>query len=487
MSCLFKDEPAAPPDPAAGRKRAMLLSAPVALMGLVALALLLHDGLAGGLSRPMAGKLVAVIVVCAGMIAFIFGLNARKGAAQAPAGKPADAGKPWCQRKDWAAGRITSSFRGTAAFLWIFAIFWNAISALVAFTIVPQELHRGNHGVLVVLIFPLVGIAMLIYAFNTTLAWRRYGQSIFEMAAVPGAPGGTLEGMIQLNTRLRPEHGLHLRLTCVRRTTTGTGKDRQANEKILWQDEKWFRPDLPEPEGHTGIPVYFQLPDNQPESTPGKGDGIHWKLEASARVPGPNFQATFEVPVFKLPETPAPTDDPTASYQMSLDEVRRLIHSRIRVNDVPEGGREFVFPAARNPGFASGATVFWAIWTGVVGFMVWKQAPLIFPLVFGAIDLLMTVFAVDLWFRRSRVVVTPEQWTIETSWLGLKKRRTLEPSGVTNIAAEVGATAGHSAYYDLKIRTRDRRDCTAAKYLGSKPEADWLVREMAGALGRPPA
>ncbi len=473
----------------AARRRALLLSVPFALMGLFALVLLLHDGLGGGLSKQKAIQLLSVVIVGIGFPLLIFGITAKKNALNAARFKspnPESPEKPWLNREDWAAGRVTSSSRGTAVFLWIFAAFWNVISAVIAFAVVPLELHRGNHAVLMVLIFPVIGMAMLTYAFNSTRAWRRYGQSIFEMAAIPGALGGTLEGMIQLNTRLRPEHGLHLRLTCVRRTTTGAGKDRHTSEKILWQDEKWLRPDLPEPEGHTGIPVFFLLPAEQPESTAGRGDGIHWKLEASARVPGPNFQAMFEVPVFKLPETPAPSADQTVSYQMSLDDVRQLIHSRIQVNDLPGGGREFVFPAARNPGFASGATVFWLIWTGAVVFMVWKQAPPLIPLVFGAIDLLMTAFAFDLWFRRSRVVVTPEQLKIETSWLGLKKQHTLEISGVATITNEVGATAGHSAYYDLKIWTRDRRDFTAAKNLGSKPEADWLVREMSTALKRPP-
>jgi hypothetical protein len=177
---------------------------------------------------------------------------------------------------------------------------------------------------------------------------------------------------------LQPQHGLHLRLSCVRRTTTGaSGNNRSTTEKILWQDEKWLRADLPQTDlNATGIPVYFKLPDNLPESTTRAGDGIHWKLEASAKLRGPNFDAAFEVPVFKLPEPPEISDDPTAQYQMSLDEVRKQIHSKIQVNDLPDGGKEFIFPAARNPGFASGATVFWLIWTGViVAFDFWNHAP----------------------------------------------------------------------------------------------------------------
>jgi hypothetical protein len=208
-------------------------------------------------------------------------------------------------------------------------------------------------------------------------------------------------------------------------------------------------------------------------------------LEASAKLRGPDFHAAFEVPVFKLPETAPVSDDPTAPFQMSLDEVRQQIHSLIQVNDLPGGGKEFIFPAGRNPGFASGATAFWLVWIGVIAFMFWKHAPPIFPLVFGAISLLMAAFSFDLWFRCSRVVVTPEQVKIETSWLGIKNERAFTASDVADFSTDVGATAGHVAYYDLKVRTRDRKESALAKNLNNKPEADWLVQKMTATLRKP--
>ncbi len=485
---IFKDESSSTPDPKAARTRAMLLSLPFALVGILALIFLLHDEVASGfrMDRQKAMGLLSAAVVCGGLIALIFGITAKKQALRAEDLKPQDEEKPWLKREDWAKGRIASSSRKAVLVLWIFVVFWCAASALISLAVVPPELHRGDRAALIALIFPVIGIAMLIYAIKTTMAWRRFGQAIFEMAALPGALGGTLEGEIQVNARLRSEHGLHLRLSCVRRTTTGSGKSRSTSEKILWQDDKWLRPDLPQTGSNaTGIPVYFRLPDDPPESTPGTGDGIHWQLEALAKVRGPNFQARFEVPVFKLSETPVPSDDPTTQYQMTLDEIRQQIHSRIQVNDSPGNGREFIFPAARNPGFASGTTAFLLIWTGAIVFLIWKHAPPIFALVFGAIDLLMGLFTFDLWFRRSRVVVTPAQMQIETSWLGFKKLRTLEASAVAGITADVGATAGHSAYYDLKVRTRDGRDITVANGLGVKPEAEWLVQQMIAGLKRP--
>ena len=84
-----------------------------------------------------------------------------------------------------------------------------------------------------------------------------------------------------------------------------------------------------------------------------------------------------------MPDTPVPAEDPTARYQMSLDEIRQQIHSHVQVNDLAGGGKEFIFPAGRNPGFAAGATAFLVIWSAVIVFLVWKHAPFLFPLVFG--------------------------------------------------------------------------------------------------------
>jgi hypothetical protein len=485
---IFKDESSSPSDPKAARNRAILLSLPFAVMGIVAIVSFLHDEIGSGFkmeSKMARGSLFAA-VVCGGLIALIFGISAKKHALKTSAEKTNDE-KPWLKRADWSDGRVksTSSSQGAVFFIWVFAIFWNVISLIVVAAIVPPQLRQGNHAALFALIFPVIGVAMLVFAVKTTLAWRRYGQSVFELAAIPGALGGALAGTIQVKAKLRPEHGLHLRLSCVRRVTTAKGKSRGTAEKIIWQDEKWLRADLPQTGANaTGIPVFFRLPDNQPESTTSKGDGIHWKLEASAKVRGPNFHATFEAPVFRLAETPEISDDPTAPFQMSLDEMRKQIRSKIQVNDLPDG-KEFIFPAARNPGFVAGATVIWLIWTSVIVLLICNHVPPLLPLVAAAADLLMTVFLANLWFHRSRVAIAAGQVKIESAWLRLKKQRAIKSADVANFATEIGANVGHSAYYDLKVRVRDGREFTIAKHLGNKPEADWLVRQMVAALKNP--
>jgi hypothetical protein len=394
--------------------------------------------------------------------------------------------KPWLKRKDWTDGQIISSSRKAVLLLWIFLAFWCGVSAIISLAVVPQQLHQGNRSALIVLIFPVIGLAMIFFALNMTLAWRKFGRSIFAMATFPAVPGGALQGRIQVKTKLQPQHGWHLRLSCVRRTTTGASNNRHTSEKILWQDEKWLRADLPQTDADaTDLPVYFILPDYLPESAILSGDGIHWKLEASAQLRGPDFHAAFDLPVFKLQEAPISSDDPTAQYQVSLDEIRQQIHSHIRVNNLPDGGSEFIFPAARNPGFASGATIVWLVWTGIVTILFWKHAPLLFVFVFGAIDLLMSVYVFDLWFRSSRVVADPKGVTAQKAWFALKKEQQLPISEIKIVSSDIGATVGHAVYHDLKIQTRDGKELILAKNLNCKPEADWVVQQMIAALKCP--
>lgn len=176
--------------------------------------------------------------------------------------------KPWLARADWAAGRIKSTNNSQTILLGIMAVAFCGMGGMFTCFILPPELHEGNYKALFILIFPLAGIGLLAAFIRALLARRRYGDCFFEMAAIPGAVGGSLTGLIQTGARIQLEHGLTLKLSCIRRVVTGSGKNRNTQESILWQDEKVLNPPggLPEPEpGRSGIPVYFKIPADQPE------------------------------------------------------------------------------------------------------------------------------------------------------------------------------------------------------------------------------
>jgi len=480
MGLIFKDADK-PMDAKAARLYAALFSLIIgilALIGIAALVLLLHDEVGSGFRMPrqIAMGLLSATIVCGGLIVLLFGVRAKKEAIRAAARRKEWDDKPWLQRKDWVDGRMASTLRKASWLLWIIVCFWCAASIAISLAVLPQ-LQPANRAILLALVF-IVGTAAIIFAGRTSRAWRRFGQSVFEMAATPAAAGGVLQGKIQVRGKLVPNHGWNLVLSCVRRRTSGQTNNLRITEKILWQDERWLQPDLPQKDADTtAIPVFFRLPDNKPESTAAPGDGVHWRLEAWARVPGPNFHAAFEVPVFRLDEPPQIPEDSTAPYQVSLDDIRKQIESQIQIRDTA-GGKEFIFPSGRNPGFAVGATVLCLIWTAVIALLAMNHAPPLLPLIFGAMDLLMLTYMLDVWLRRSHVIITGKQIQMENAWPGYKKGEAVNLAEVADFFAEAGAPVGHVTYYDLKLRTRDGKELTLAKNLGHKPEADWLARQM---------
>jgi hypothetical protein len=489
-------------------RRAWLCALPFLLLGGVALILALYGLVTRQLDARAGKHLLTLLVVCGGLALVILGWFAGKRTKPAARLQASHPDEPWQWREDWVAGRVDNSVRRAVFFLWVFVIFFDLVS-LAALWVAGHQVRYGNPAAWLGLCFPFMGLAVTAFAGHTTRTWRRFGRAVFAPAALPARPGAVLAGEIRIPARLRPQTAFYLRLGCVRRTTAPRGKQRITTERVLWQEERWLRPELPQPEaGVTRLPVFFVPPGHLPESTAGTGDGVQWRLEASAQVSGPDFQGCFEVPVYKprpvadadaTPADPTPAvtgskpvppsvppplpDDPTLAWQLTLAQIRQSLHSRIRVTDQADG-REIVFPAGRAPGFAAGATVLWLIWTGVILLMLWRHAPPLFPLVFAALDALMTVFLADLWLRRSRVRVTPAQVTLQTAWLTHQKETVLAAAEVASLKADPGANAGHTAYYDLKLRTRDGREFIIAKYLSHKPEADWLIRQMAEALKR---
>ena len=456
-------------------------------------------------------------LLMAALVVFSVVRGIRKLSNPAAAVPPPREDKPWLKRADWAAGKIKSTAGAQVKLFAIMAVAFCGMGGLFTFTVLPKELQKGNYPALLVLLFPAIGIGFVIAIVRAVRAHRRFGDCFFELASIPGALGGSLDGMIQVGTRLRLEHGLHLKLSCIRRVVTGSGKNQNTQETVLWQDEKVFAPDasLPEPEpGHSGIPVFFKLPADQPECFAHGNESVSWRLEAKAKMSGPNFAATFEVPVFQVAgaaiDEQADEPDPTAALQMPVEELRRDEHSKIQITDGP-GGREFYFPAARNPGMAAGLTVFFIIWSGFLWFMTVKGAPIMFPIIFGLIDVLIFFGLLNAWFKSSRVTVDSTGVTAVNRWLLVARTHRFAAADIVRFDTKVGMTSGTQTFQDLKLVTAASANSYAASQekfrqtgerpplkfavsspggvtlaggLASKPEADWLVQEMTRALGR---
>ena len=218
--------------------------------------------------------------------------------------------EPWRWREDWADGPITDTMRQQMIASWFVAILWNAIALPSTVLGIREALRTGEPALWFVTIFGLVGLGLLVSAILQTMRYRRFGVSALELETFPGFLGGTLAGRIRASLDLHEVPRIPIMLRCIRQVVTGTGKHRSTREEVLWEDQidvvRTFR------EGaSTLIHFTFRLPAGGMPSAPLPAtDQVIWRLEAHAEVPGVDYHAIFEVPVFPPPTgAMLPSDD----------------------------------------------------------------------------------------------------------------------------------------------------------------------------------
>jgi len=454
----------------------VLFSLPFCGFGLFAIAMGIRELSKGNTGAGIGLTLFGVVFGGVGFGVLYAGIRGRKAVAKSDEVRAQNPDAPWLWREDWASGRIKCSSKGALTGAWVFAVLWNAISWPVVFAF-PKELDKGNHAIWIALIFPAIGIGLLAWAVRATIRWRKFGESAFVLGAVPGVIGGTLSGAIHPGTGLRLMQEFRLRLTCVNRVTTGSGKNRSTSEHVLWQDEKQVNSDF-----NGLVPVSFLIPDDSRESDNSDSDNaILWRLESMANVPGVDYLSSFEVPVFRVAQTAeqlAHAESARREKARSLGAYQRPAGSPIVVRSALHGGTEFLYPPGRNPGAALVLTLFTLLWTGSIVFMVWKKAPWFFPVVFGLFDLLLIYGMLHTWFGSTRVLVRTGRVEVTNRLFGIGSPKTMAATDIVEISTRVGMTAGNRTYHDIQIHCRNGKKLVAGGAIRDKLEAEWLASEM---------
>lgn len=455
---------------------------------LVALRGMVEPGPKG--QNPLVLGLFGLVFGGVGLGIMLFAVYGWKNAGRAREIQARHPDQPWLWREDWAAARVKSSTRATMISAWVFTLLWNLVSAPLVFVVPREVMDKGNNLALLGLFFPVAGVGMLVWAVRSTLLWRRYGTSVFEISRVPGVIGGRLEGVLHAPFQPGVAQELRLILTCVNEIHSGSGRNRSTWEKILWQEESAV-PGASAGFGPQGaaIPVSFTIPfDCRDSDASNPGSTIRWLLRAEARVPGVDYQASFEVPVFRTPEssdTIAAASQPETGFGAGAGFSESSLSPGIRVGPAPEGGSEFTFGPARNKMAAFSLTAFTLVWTGSILAQIRLHAPLIFPIVTGLFGVILALACLDLWFGMSRMVVADGQIRLRSSLLGLGSARVISCADVNDIRLEIGMQSGGATgtpYYDLRIHLTSGRKLYAARHLRSKREAEWLAGRMKAAI-----
>jgi hypothetical protein len=202
--------------------------------------------------------------------------------------------EPWLWREDWAQGYARDRLSAGSAFLFVFAIIWNLISG-VAFYVIWRSKADADPSLLFVAVFPLIGLGLLLAAIYQFLRERKYGRSICRLQQIPIEPGRAFSGELETHVLEAPENGFVLRLSCVQRVQSG----KNTHESTLWSEETTISRGavIPTPDGMR-VPFTLMFPaDAAAKNDPPRGT-IVWRLKATADVPGVDYAAEFELPVF---------------------------------------------------------------------------------------------------------------------------------------------------------------------------------------------
>jgi HEAT repeats len=251
-------------------------------------------------NQPIAGAIACAILSVLGVGLIV---AARRGYASATARLAAQLSypsSPWMWRPDWAAQRAVSLNKSKASGAWWFGLLWNLITVPALWKALPQLKGPTDPRSIFLALFGAVGFGVLVYAIRITLIELRFGNTYFQMDALPFAPGGRVSGSIALRLDSEPPQGIDLKLACIRRVVTGGGRSRSVNETPLWETEANV-PSGALQLGPTGraIPVNFAIPaDALVTNQNDPNDQILWRLHAKAKLPGIAYSDDFEIPVF---------------------------------------------------------------------------------------------------------------------------------------------------------------------------------------------
>ncbi len=235
-------------------------------------------------------------------------VDERMSAAEVQAKQREWAEKPWTRREDWAAGAIQQEDRINLRLLVGFAIAWNIISGVIVGGVFPSCGFNGF--TLIVLLFPASGIMLVVVAIRTWLHRRRFGQSVLRCPTLPVWLGEQLRGVVEANipSALRCRQGFRVRLACLRERTyySRRNDDRTVMETVWKREDEAHVPDDGAP--LVRIPIDVAVPaDLPPTVMPPSDDRTLWRLTVSQELPGIDYHAVFEIPVFPKPPASQPS------------------------------------------------------------------------------------------------------------------------------------------------------------------------------------
>ncbi len=395
--------------------------------------------------------------------------------------------EPWKWHEEWADGRIRSARGSETRFLWGFAILWNLISTPLMLALSGEITEKENYGALIGLLFPIVGIGLLVAAVRKTIQARKFGDCLFLMDRVPGVLGGEVAGTVVFPRGLSGSEPVSVKLSCIREVKQRSGKSTSTSEHVEWNIERPAILLTPTGDGagHSAR-LLFSIPyDSSPTGRIDANRRIFWKLEANAAVPGVDFATSFEIPVYKTQaSSPQKTEELLRSEEMLAETqpMTPLDQTIVSMGPSAAGGTEFVIRSSKGVSGKLGALILALIFGGIALLLGYAEAPFLLPLVFGGIALLILLLLLFNAFGESRIVVEDGYVSVRNSLFGITRGRRISCSNIAKIGITGNASTGQRGYYSINLTGQDGKKSSPLQGLPDRHQASWLAEEVRKAI-----
>lgn len=400
--------------------------------------------------------------------------------------------RPWESRAEWKDNRIRPRQRIGRWVLWVLALVWNLVAFPMAAMVVPRMLERGDHllaGAL--LLFPLVGLALLVWAVRSAFHARRYGDLRLVLDPFPGSIGGHFGAILVMPVPYSSGLRFLATLQCVEHTRTRSGGKTSYNSRTLWQVRG-----LPQVEAQgegVRLALRFDLPAHLPASEDPGSEYHRWGLQVKS-VPGsagdnlaPGFECSFDVPVYLTNQKSAWLQHDAAQHPQ-LSEVAKTDEEDVSDVEQVAGGVRLYFPYGRRWKQMLALLVFGAIFAGA-GTLLWNsEAPLLFGVLFGGVGWLVVLGAIYGMGNSLTVQMDRQGLQTERRLLGLASfKSTASASEVARLEIQESystVTGGNKeTYYRLQAVLASGKSITVADSLRGRAAAQQLLSSLCRQTG----
>ena len=393
--------------------------------------------------------------------------------------------EPWQANTDW-KNPIKSNAKVGLWGIWGFAVFWSLMSTPVLFML-PDELAEKNYMALIAVIFPIVGVILLISACISTARWRRFGPAPLTLSPYPAAIGGQAAGTLTLQSKLPSDTNIKVTLCCLRSYYSGTGKDRKRRENIVWSNEGLG--EIKHTHQGSQIQFCFNVPKDLPNSEL-SGDNYHlWRATIKAKLAGADLNRSFEIPAFQSNAQSHLNISDSTQHPNAKNNREAELENLLNPKTIP-GGIEINLQPLRNAKACSAAIVFGLIFFVVGAVLFRSEAPVFMAIIFSFIGAAISLSGLYSLLNSYQVQITRSGIKATRRLFGyILSRKNVPRSKINTLRLKKTSSSqsgnSHTEYFAVEATLTNGRPIRVAESIIGRTLAEETLESIALLSGYP--